>query len=292
MNQMHTDDRNLQAAGILAAMPADARARIASLETLDTIDSTNSELLRRTTPQHGCAILFADAQSDGRGRHGRAWASPPGSNLYVSFARLFQGDFSRIGGLSLAVGVAATDAMHAIGADGIGLKWPNDLVLRRRNDPDAPLRKLGGVLVECGMQAGTVRTVIGVGLNVRMSVDAAAGIDQPWIDLHTILGDRMPARALIAAGLAAAIVAALDRFEAEGLRPFRGRYAALDALYGREINAGVAGAVRSGIANGIDADGALRLRTAQGEVVLQAGEVGVRSNDRAEIAHATPLTSR
>jgi BirA family transcriptional regulator, biotin operon repressor / biotin---[acetyl-CoA-carboxylase] ligase len=76
----------LDAASLRASMPASAQARIASLDIVDSIDSTNSELLRRETPAQGIAALFAEHQTGGRGRQGRAWASPPGSNLYLSVA--------------------------------------------------------------------------------------------------------------------------------------------------------------------------------------------------------------
>src|SRR3546814_5867745 len=80
-------------------------------------------------------------------------------------------------------GVAAAEALHALGLDAVRLKWPNDLVVvdggRPGSSPGQVLRKLGGLLVEgSGEHAGPVRAVIGLGLNVRMPDGHGRAIDQ------------------------------------------------------------------------------------------------------------------
>ncbi|MFZ2752194.1 MAG: biotin--[acetyl-CoA-carboxylase] ligase, partial [Lysobacteraceae bacterium] len=192
-------DDALNAASLRTQLSATTRTRLATLDIVDRIDSTNSELLRRQTSASGIDALFAEQQTGGRGRHGRFWASPPGSNLYLSLARRFNGGLARLGGLSLVVGIAAADALHALGAHAVQVKWPNDLVV---DDGDS-LRKIGGVLIEGGTQEGRPRAVIGLGLNVRMPKDAADTIDQPWTDLHALLGDALPSRTAIAAAVLA-----------------------------------------------------------------------------------------
>src|SRR5690606_38954293 len=94
---------------IVIAMPADARVRLADLEVVWSIDSTNSDLLRRRTPRDGVAVLLAERQTGGRGRRGRDWASPLAANLYLSLARGFDGGLARLGGLSLVAGIAAVE---------------------------------------------------------------------------------------------------------------------------------------------------------------------------------------
>ena len=268
----------LDAASLRAALPAAAEARIAKLEIVDSIDSTNSELLRRETPAQGIATLFAEHQTGGRGRQGRVWASPPGSNLYLSVARRFDGTLARLGGLSLVAGIAAAEALHALGADTVRLKWPNDLVAI---DADR-LHKLGGVLVEADLQHGRPRAVIGLGVNLRMPTTAAADIEQPWTDLRALLGDTLPARNRVAATVLAALAESLERFDAEGLAPFLPRFAALDALHGVDITATIGDRTHAGVADGIADDGALRLRTDNGELLLRAGEVSVRRRPSAQ----------
>ncbi len=278
----------LDAASLRAALPTSARVRIASLDIVDSIDSTNSELLRRETPMRGIAALFAEHQTGGRGRQGRVWASPPGSNLYLSVARCFDGTLARLGGLSLVAGIAAAEALRALGAETVRLKWPNDLVTV---DDDA-LRKLGGVLVEAGLQGGRPRAVIGLGVNLRMPATAATHIDQPWTDLHALLGgtllsgmllgDTLPPRNRVAAVMLATLAEHLDRFDAEGLAPFLPRFAALDALRDADIVATIGDRTLAGVAAGIADDGALRLRTGDGERLLRAGEVSVRRRPSAQ----------
>lgn len=271
MTRMPSADA-LDADAIRAQLPAEVRAAFAAIEVVDDIDSTNSELLRRRTPDTGIVALFAEHQSGGRGRQGRAWASPPGANLYLSLARSFDGDFARLGGLSLAVGVAVAEALHALGARTVAIKWPNDLVV----DDGERLRKLGGVLIEGGLQDGRPRAVIGLGLNVRMPAEAAAAIDQPWTDLDALLGDAALPRNVVAGRLLDALSAALQAFDAHGLRPFLPRFELLDALRDLPLTARIGEREVVGTAMGIDDDGALVLRTDAGLQPLRAGEVSVR----------------
>ena len=136
----------LDAKTIRAALPGPLQAGLAGLEVAWSLDSTNSELLRRSTPMRGVDALLAERQTGGRGRRGRAWASPLGAHVYLSLARQFGGGLARLGGLSLVAGVAVAEALHALGFVQVGLKWPNDIVVAA---PDG-LRKLGGLLVEGG----------------------------------------------------------------------------------------------------------------------------------------------
>lgn len=265
----------LDAGAIVAALPASERARLAGLEVAWSIDSTNSELLRRATPAQGATVLLAERQTGGRGRRGREWASPLAAHLYLSLARGFGGGLARLGGLSLVAGIAAVEALHALGYAGVRLKWPNDLVV-----PGAQgLRKLGGLLIEGGGEhAGPVRAVIGLGLNVRMPVAAAAAIDQPWCDLTALSAGVAPARDAVAAALLARLLPALDEFDADGLAPFLPRYADLDALAGAAIAVhGGNGQRQDGVALGLAEDGALRVRLGDGSLQsFHAGEVSVR----------------
>ncbi|GAB2626205.1 bifunctional biotin--[acetyl-CoA-carboxylase] ligase/biotin operon repressor BirA [Novilysobacter erysipheiresistens] len=264
---------------IAAGLPPPARARVASLDVAWTIDSTNSELLRRPAAADGVAtVLLAERQTGGRGRRGREWASPLAAHLYLSLSRGFAGGLARLGGLSLVAGIASVEALHSLGFTAVRLKWPNDLVVA---DGDGGLRKLGGLLVEGGGEhAGPVRAVLGLGLNVRMPEGFAARIDQPWCDLAMLAmeaGVALPTRNELAATLLACWLPALDTFDAEGLVPLLPRYAALDALAGQAVTVHGARADCIGTALGLAADGALQMRMDDGEVQqFHAGEVSVR----------------
>jgi BirA family biotin operon repressor/biotin-[acetyl-CoA-carboxylase] ligase len=247
--------------------------------------STNSDLLARV---HAAAagraatfaprLLVAERQTAGRGRHGRAWHGAAGASLTFSLAWPFtRADLS---GLSLAVGVALADALEPpTGAGRIGLKWPNDLWLvddwseaARRSG-----RKLAGVLVETApFRAGRV-AVVGVGLNIRAQTvgDTASGV----ASLDEI--DPQATTAATLARVAPRLVAALRRFDAEGLAPFAERFAARDLLHGLAVVGSDAEERVEGTAIGIGAQGALLLRTAQGARAVESGEWRLRL-----VAHA------
>ena len=171
-----------------------------------------------------------------------------------------------LAGLSLAVGVAAVEALAACGIGEVALKWPNDLVARGA--------KLGGILVELGGDAlGPCHAVIGLGLNLRLGA-AARAIDQAAIDLAALAPDL--SRTRIAASLIDYLVAALDRFATHGFSAFADAYARHDALAGRDVDVVRGTERRHGVARGIDARGALRVDFGGREEAVDAGEVSLR----------------
>ena len=258
----------LDAALIRGELPRTVAEQLDAIEIAWDIDSTNAALLRRPATSR-VQVLLAERQSAGRGRRGRHWASPLAAHLYLSIQRRFDGGIAALAGLSIAVGVAAAEALRALGYTDVGLKWPNDLI--------ADGRKLGGILIEFGGEdAGVVRAVIGIGINVRMPAHAADSIDQPWIDLQQ-LGPTPPSRNTLAAALIAAQVHALREFAESGLAPFLPRWRALDALRGRDVEVIVGARREQGIAQGITDSGALRIRHADGERDYHSAEISVRA---------------
>jgi BirA family transcriptional regulator, biotin operon repressor / biotin---[acetyl-CoA-carboxylase] ligase len=268
----------LDAAAIRAALSPTVRKRVSAIEVVWTIDSTNSELLRRRAPGSvGAEILLAERQTGGRGRRGRVWASPLAAHLYLSVARSFGGGLARLGGLSLVAGVAVVEALQGLGFSAARLKWPNDVVVSGHGG----LRKLGGLLIEgSGEHAGPARAVMGLGLNVRMPAATATDIDQPWYDLAGLATDAsrlLPDRNTIVAALLQELLPALEVFDAEGLAPFLPRYAAFDALAGQAVTLHAGELRQTGTALGVGEDGALRLLLDDGrEQRVHAGEVSVR----------------
>lgn len=227
---------------------------------------------RRTGDTHPC-LLVAEQQTRGRGRHGRNWQSSAGASLTFSLSLpLAPRDWS---GLSLAVGVALAEALEAAaGGRGprIGLKWPNDLWL-----VDAPGqgRKLGGVLIETVMVGSRRMAIVGVGLNVR---------PQPTRDLSTgyaCLQECQPDISAPAAlhQVARPLAEALLAFERDGFQGFVGRFEQRDLLRGQPVTTTLAD-LPEGIADGVAADGALRVRTGEGAQahihLVSSGDVSVR----------------
>lgn len=263
----------LDARSIAAAFDADCGRLVRRLEVRWSLPSTNAELLAQPEAPPGVAdVLLAEHQSAGRGRRGRAWLGPLGGALYLSISRTFAQPPPDLGALGLAVGVCARRALHDVGARGVMLKWPNDLV--------AADAKLGGILIELRAESdGPTFAVIGIGLNVSLSEALRAQIAASGTsatDLRT-LGLPDADRNVLAAGLVARCLQGLREFEAEGLRPFAAEWLEADVLRGRTIDVRAPSEAFAGIARGIDTSGALLVETLGGLRKLIGGEVTVRA---------------
>lgn len=267
----------LDAARIVAAAALPASA--VDVEVLWRCDSTNSELLRDANSglRSGSACL-AEIQAAGRGRRGRNWYLPLGGGVALSVLWRFDAGMSSLGGLSLVAGVALMRALEEFGIVDCGLKWPNDAVA---NDA-----KFAGILVELGGDAlGPCHAVIGVGINVRIGESTSAPgeterVDPSWTDLARLADGAPPGRNALAGRVLARLVEALATFTEQGFGPFRDAFARYDVLAGRHVRVLMAGAARTALALGVDAQGALRLRDGNGEFVVTSGEVSVRAGDR------------
>ena len=238
-----------------------------SVEVLASCPSTNTTLLERARAGDlAPCLLVAEAQTQGRGRLGRAWVSAPGASLTFSLALpLAPRDWS---GLSLAVGVAVAEALDGTGRR-IALKWPNDLWLRDDASPGRG-RKLAGILVETVTVAGRRIAVVGIGINVLAQPDT--GLSHGRACLAELDAGATAASALQT--LAEPLARALRRFESEGFAPLVTAYAARDLLRGHHIHTTLA-AVPEGVAEGVDDEGALLVR-ADGLHRITSGEVSVR----------------
>jgi BirA family biotin operon repressor/biotin-[acetyl-CoA-carboxylase] ligase len=243
-----------------------------ALEVFDEIDSTNSYLLQQTAPAAGRhRVAVADHQTAGRGRHSRAWISAPGSSLCLSVAYTFDGQPENLPGLTLAIGVAARDALAVAGVDKVLLKWPNDLV--------ADGGKLGGMLAETHIRSDSDTTVVaGIGINVDLPKRLMRNNTSSWshrvADLAA-LATSPPTREVLAALLVNHLVESLDRFARCGIGFFVDSWRESDWLRGRDITVEQANGRISGIACGIDDDGALLLHTGTAVTRIITGSISL-----------------
>jgi BirA family biotin operon repressor/biotin-[acetyl-CoA-carboxylase] ligase len=247
---------------ILANVPEAELACIESFDCFEKIGSTSDWLTREPVPANGCChIAIADEQTTGRGRRENRWASPKGAGLWLSLAWTFEKLPERLPGLTLAIGLALAEALKALGVD-IRLKWPNDLIV---NDG-----KLGGILTEMQTQADRQRTaIVGIGINVDLPQQSIEGIEAERgtrvTDLKACL-DPLPGRAALAARFIGAVIRGIRRFATEGLAADLDTWPRYDWLAGKRVTVEQDGRPAvSGMAWGIDADGALLLR-ASGQV--------------------------
>lgn len=245
----------------------------ALLELHDQLDSTNDYLLGRA--QQGAAagtVCFAEHQMAGKGRRGRRWISPFGSNIYLSILWRFTQGSAALAGLSLAMGVAVLRALREhcsflMSRINIGLKWPNDIVSQDK--------KLGGILIEVsGESDGLCTAVVGLGLNLHVPKSAGEHINQAWTDLTQLTQKKNLARNQLAATLLNHCLPVLADFEQIGLHPYLEEWRGYDCLLNKTATVLVGGKIIEGIVRGIDDNGLLRLERADGVVqTFASGEL-------------------
>ena len=256
---------------VTAALRARPRSLLSRLDVLDSVDSTNAEVLRWA--QERCAsgmVCTAEQQTAGRGRRGRQWVSPYASNLYLSLLWGFSQGAAALEGLSLAVGVAVARALRACDTPAVQLKWPNDILYDGR--------KLGGILLEMsGDAAGSCQVVIGVGLNVAMPEAAASAIYQAWTDIRSIGSGKPPGRNRLLAELLNELLPLVADFEQGGFGHWRDEWMALDAFAGVPVVLHTGAGELAGVARGVDERGALQLETTTGMQSVYGGEISLRA---------------
>jgi BirA family transcriptional regulator, biotin operon repressor / biotin---[acetyl-CoA-carboxylase] ligase len=249
--------------------------RMAQLRTLDLmfdVDSTNSRLLGNAPPPLGQAdACLSELQHAGRGRRGRRWIAPFGASVALSVAWTFSDGAGALAALSLGVGVAVARALERAGAQGVTLKWPNDIWLRDR--------KLGGVLIELRAEAsGPAHVVIGVGVNVDLPAAVRREIEAGGVRVAAVADAcaAVPSRNLVAGAILDELLSMLGQFEREGFAAFRDAWTALDALSGRPARVLLGHTVISGTSRGVDQEGALLLDTGDRVQRFVSGEASLR----------------
>ena len=165
--------------------------------------------------------------------------------------------------------------MDPQGELGVRLKWPNDLWVKC---PDTPTGwgKLAGILIETalptGMSHGSTEgryCVVGVGINIVPPV--AEGLSTAPLGLQDLQSDITAPEAL--SKVAEPLLATLLAFERTGFAPLQNAFNARDALHDLKVTLSNG---RHGVARGVDATGALRVDTEQGQETISSSEVSVR----------------
>jgi len=210
-------------------------------------------------------VIVANAQSAGRGRQGRSWASPPGAGLYVS--AVLRPPEHALALLTIAAGVAVAEGIQSATGLAADVKWPNDVY--------AHGRKVAGILAEASSSnaAGAIQHVIvGAGINV-MPAAYPPDVAGRATSLEAELG-RPVDRGLLLAEYLCALAARYDDLQSGRAAAVVGAWRARAAsMLGRRVQWQSAGATCDGVALDIDDTGALVVRTAGGPVRVTAGEV-------------------
>lgn len=235
---------------------------------LDQTDSTNADARRRADAgETGSLWIVARRQTEGRGRRGRVWDSDVG-NLFATLLTTTRRPPAEAAQVTFIAALAVADLLDSWAPPSlVTIKWPNDVILAGE--------KAAGVLVESGAHvSGGLWLAVGIGVNL---IHAPQGTERPATALaHHLRGDvaAAPTVEAAAAKLAEAFDVWMTRWETLGFEPildaWRARTPGLDgpavARLGRETV--------KGRAEGVAADGALKLRLADGSLrLISAGDV-------------------
>lgn len=251
------------ALAIAAGLPA------ARVQVVESIGSTNLALMQAPwgPALDGPRVLLTRRQTEGRGRRGRAWLSGGDESLTLSVSlELPLPDAApRLAGLSVRAGIEVAECLAGL-TGGLALKWPNDL---QRHG-----RKVAGLLCESRLQADRVRVVAGLGVNLLPGSPLLDQVGQPAGSLFDASAD-LPDRWHLAGLIAAALLRGIAGTDHRASLPER--WAAFDALAGAPVEVLADGApALAGIADGIEPDGALRLRVGGAVQCITVGEVSLR----------------
>jgi BirA family biotin operon repressor/biotin-[acetyl-CoA-carboxylase] ligase len=253
----------LEASQIWAELSTNSQQRLAHLDILDSVDSTNSYAFAQQDKAVPYACL-AEYQTSGRGQHGRQWLSPYASGLCLSLKHRYATLNQPLAGLNIALAVTVVRVLHTLGASEVGIKWPNDVIWQNC--------KLAGLLLESRHANQKYEIVIGIGMNIKMPQIETTAITQAWVDLYTVLGHSI-SRNKLAAMLIEQCLETLLNYPQLGLVAFMDDWHCFDLSYGKTVTLKIPqkGFV-TGTAWGINELGALRVDKqdyAYGEVSLR-----------------------
>jgi BirA family biotin operon repressor/biotin-[acetyl-CoA-carboxylase] ligase len=240
------------------------------LHFFPTIDSTNTYAARlaREGATEGTAVI-ADEQTGGKGRLGRSWVSPPGVNLYLSLILRPPVSTTLVPQINLLAAVAVAHAIRDVSSLSPAIKWPNDVLLQGK--------KVCGILAEMQTETGTLRSVVlGIGVNVNAPLSAFPPELHDKASSLFLTGGQFIDRAVFTAALLTHLEKLYVLWLERGflaVRPAWEHYAA--GLIGQQITVAAPEGTITGVALGLDNDGALLLQDEGTIRCILAGDVTV-----------------
>lgn len=239
------------------------------IKTCFETKSTNDDVKKHISAGASLPVVVAtEIQNQGKGRRGRQWQGGVAKNIMMSFGWRFESGISAIEGLSLAVGAVVARVLKKHGVESVGLKWPNDVQVEGR--------KICGILLEMVADQDICDVIIGIGLNVSMSEQDMADVEQPWTDVRQETSQRV-SRNQILADLVSELEIVCQTFDqGDGLAAYLTEWMQQDVLKNQPIKM-ISGKLEEfGVARGIDAKGALLFEQEGVVKALHGGEVSVR----------------
>lgn len=232
-------------------------------ETLNSTNDLAKELAAQGAPEG--AVVVAETQTRGRGRLGREWNSPPGAGLYVSLVLRPMLPPMELPQITLTTAVAVVRAVRRVAGLAPGIKWPNDLLINGK--------KLGGILTEMETESDRIRhVVVGLGLNVNNSgfpFDLAATATS-----LTLAAGRTFSRVHLLQAWLEEFEELYGRFLNQGFPEILEEWKSSAVTLGKMVTVRQGPREISGQALDVAPDGALLLRTNNGEMVrVTSGEI-------------------
>jgi BirA family transcriptional regulator, biotin operon repressor / biotin---[acetyl-CoA-carboxylase] ligase len=243
------------------------------IEYFESTDSTNSEAERQlANGKEAPFVVLAQSQTAGRGRLGRKWHSSDKGNIYLSLALRPFILPDRLKPFTLWMGLALCRYIEDGLGIKLGLKWPNDIL-----SPEG--KKIAGILTEARLDADTVRDLIfGLGLNISPQQDFPDELKAIASSLTQATGDRLDVNSLTA-GIIKTTYTSWEEFKEERwanlFKEYWNRY---DILTGKVVTIQLRGQPVTGMVEGIDEYGSLKIKTSDEKTVLiSSGEVTLGS---------------
>ena len=221
------------------------------------------------------STVWADRQTRGRGRHGRSWHSPAGEGLYfTTLLRPAQSSWPTIGEhiatLSLLSALVLARVLRGLGVDDIGLKWPNDVFVAGQ--------KCAGILLECVvLEPQKSLILLGMGVNLAPGTKAHQDLDfhYGYVGLQELLptSGACPLAQTLLAQILDELEQSYGVWLQRGFEAFASEWLKYDWLVGKEVTASYQSRQVSGIAQGVNAHGQLKLHVDGKMLEIDAGEV-------------------
>lgn len=244
------------------------------LDVVDETGSTNADLLAEGASGADRAVLLAEFQNGGRGRHSRSWTGVPRAQVIVSVRLRLPGvPLADLGWLPLVTGIATVDAVRSVSGVHAELKWPNDILVDGR--------KVCGILVEVAATVPEPVVVVGVGLNTTLT---EADLPVPNATSLLLAGAHDLDRTRLAEALLSAFADRIRQWQRSDWDPavFATAYRERCGTIGQRVRAVLPGDTEMhGVAEDIDEQGRIVIRPDGG-----GGPVAVAAGD---ITHLRPL---
>lgn len=237
---------------------------------LDTVDSTNNYAKR--IAEEGAAdgtLVLADEQTGGKGRRGRSWETPKGTNIAMTLLLRPKIRPEHASRLTLLTAMAVAQGIRKVTGLDAGIKWPNDVVVHGK--------KVCGILTEMSTEVDYINyVVIGTGINVNQK-NFPEELRHIAGSLSVELGQKI-SRAELTANIMEALERIYETFlETEDLSKLYEEYNRICVNRGHLIRVLEPGNEYNGTTDGINENGELVVRKENGETVcVYAGEVSVR----------------